>query len=353
MTTADGTVVGTTKIVDHGDPARRFNIVLVAEGYTAAQLTQFATHAQQFVTRLSTSTPFDQVWCAFNVYRVDVSSTDSGADDPAACADGTVGTGATPATYFDGSFCNSGIRRLLLVNSTTVQTVVNAQVPQWHLILVVVNSASWGGAGGSVATTSIAGGWEGIALHEMGHAAFGLADEYEYWSGCTSGETMQNNYFGGEPAQPNVTISTNIATNKWSALIAAGTAMPTSSNATCAQCDTQAAPVPAGTVGTFEGARYFHCGCYRPEWNCMMRNLDPFCAVCARRIRQTMAPYLATCYAPLFGATRWCWFRRLVYGLAIIVLVPVVWLPRPRCWLRQFLYRMFNCGGNADPCIEL
>jgi hypothetical protein len=45
-----------------------------------------------------------------------------------------------------------------------------------------------------------------IGLHEMGHTAFGFADEYEYYAGCTSGEAGHDRYPGLEPHQPNVSI---------------------------------------------------------------------------------------------------------------------------------------------------
>jgi hypothetical protein len=38
MTTQDGEVLGVTKVVDHGDPAARFDLVVVSEGYTRADL---------------------------------------------------------------------------------------------------------------------------------------------------------------------------------------------------------------------------------------------------------------------------------------------------------------------------
>jgi hypothetical protein len=133
-----------------------------------------------------------------------------------------------------------------------------------------------------------------VVVHEMGHSAFGLADEYEYWQGCGSGETDRNNHPAAEPSQPNVTIDSNRATIKWGALIAAATPMPTTNNANCAQCDTQASPVGAGTVGAFEGAHYFHCDAFRPEFDCMMRNTGrPFCAVCDLRIRAVLGPFAA------------------------------------------------------------
>ena len=73
------------------------------------------------INHLKNTRPLDELWNAINIYRVDVVSTDSGADDPVACG----GTGAAPATYFDGSFCDGGIRRALDVNSTTAITVAN------------------------------------------------------------------------------------------------------------------------------------------------------------------------------------------------------------------------------------
>lgn len=294
MTTADGYVIGATKIVDHGPASQRFNLVLVSEGYQAAQMAQFATDAQNFVNTFSTTKPYDDLWCAFNVYRVDVVSTDSGADDPAACSDGTTGSGVTRATYFDASFCNSGIRRLLEVNTTTVKTVVQGLVAQATMTLVIVNTTEYGGSGGEIAVFSLAPSADEIGLHEMGHTAFHFADEYPTWAGCGSGETGHNTYIGGEPAQPNVTIDANRATNKWRSLILATTAMPTMSNPDCTHCDTRPSVVVPGVVGAFEGADYYHCGAYRPEYDCRMNHLgQPFCAVCQATIREDLAVYMA------------------------------------------------------------
>lgn len=288
MGAADGRVLGTTKIVDHGDAAERWNLVIVAEGYREGELPLFATDAQSFVDTLTLNPPFGGLMGALNVYRVDVASTASGADDPRACG----GTGATPATFFDASFCNNGIQRLLVVDDQAVLDVVNAEVPEWHLILVIVNSAVYGGSGGQVAVFSLAAGANEIALHEMGHTAFGLADEYGFYAGCGI-DTDRDRYAEIEPSEPNVTIDADRATIKWGALIDPETALPTTANADCTQCDPQPSPVPPGTVGAFEGARYYHCGLYRPTFDCRMRALgQPFCPVCQQRIRDTLTPYL-------------------------------------------------------------
>src|SRR5215510_15777432 len=130
MGTSDGTILGTTKIVDNGPNSARFNLVIMGDGYQSGQMTQFATNAQSFVNALFAAPPFDSLRTAINVHRIDVTSTDSGADDPTTCG----GPGTTARTYFDAAFCNSGIRRLLIVNSGTAITVADARVPQHHAI---------------------------------------------------------------------------------------------------------------------------------------------------------------------------------------------------------------------------
>lgn len=290
---ADGSVVGATHIVNHGSPADRWNLVITGDGYRASELAQFANDAQDVVNALFAAPPFDEPGGIFvgplrhavNVYRLDVSSTDSGADDPAACG----GTGATAATYFDASFCNGGIRRLLLPNAANVITTVTAAVPQWHAILVLVNSTVYGGGGGAVATSSLAPGALEIALHELGHSAFGLADEYEYWAGCGT-DTNRDNHPPGEPAAVNVT--TILAPLKWGALVTPGTPIPTTTNVNCAVCDPQPNPVAANAVGAFEGAHYYHCDAWRPQYDCKMRSLGhDWCAVCRNRIRNVLGPF--------------------------------------------------------------
>jgi hypothetical protein len=289
MSATDGAVVGTTQIINNGPSARRWNLVILGDGYQTSELPGFATDAQNFVTSLFATPPFDSMQSAINVFRVDVQSTDSGADDPAACG----GSGATPATYFDSSFCNNGAARLLVGNAATAITVASAQVPQWSQVMLIVNSAKYGGSGGQIAVFSTEASAAEIGIHEMGHSAFGLADEYQLYLGCGI-DTDRNTHPAGEPAQPNVTVASTAATIKWRDLIDPSTTVPTTSNPDCSLCDPRTtSPVAAGTVGAFEGAHYYHCGAFRPEFNCKMRTLGlPFCAVCQRRIRETLSVHM-------------------------------------------------------------
>ena len=144
MGTADGHVVGMTPVVDTGPTEILLNIVLVAEGFQAADLPKFAQYAERFTDRLFATPPFDRSCCGINVFRIDVASIRTGADDPIECG----GTGRSPATYFDASYCAWGIRRGMSVDEGSVVNVVRRFVPQWHVIIVLVNSQIWGGMGG-------------------------------------------------------------------------------------------------------------------------------------------------------------------------------------------------------------
>jgi IgA Peptidase M64 len=295
MSNSDGYISGLHKIVDHGPNSQRYNIVILGDGYRASELGQFATDVQTFVDTLRATAPYTKLWCGMNVFRVDVVSTDSGADDPGTCGDGSAGSGATPRTYFDATFCGDGnARRLLTCDSTNATSTAQAQVPEVHMTMVIVNTNEYGGSGGAVATFSTNASSAEIGLHEMGHTAFGFADEYEYYQGCGTGEAGHDHFGAGEPSEPNVTANTDKNTIKWKALLTnAADALPTTANANCGDCDAQGNPKSAAYVGAYEGARYFHCGCYRPSFNCRMRALsNAFCAVCQGVITATLQPFL-------------------------------------------------------------
>jgi hypothetical protein len=303
MSTADGAVNGSQKIVDHGPDGQRYNIVILGDGYRAAEMAKYHADVLAFVDAFAETPPFGDLWCGINIHRIDVVSTDSGADDPIACGDGTIGSGAVARTYFDATFCSgNAIRRLLTCDSTSARNVAHARVPAAHVTMVIVNSALYGGSGGDVATFSTAPGAAEIALHEMGHTAFGLADEYEYYAGCASGEIGHDVYTAGEPVEPNVTRDTNRASIKWKSVLSSSVdALPTTTNANCSQCDPQPNPHAAGYVGAYEGARYMHCGCYRPSYDCRMRNLgQPFCGACRKAIRDALTPYLPVAWQGLW-----------------------------------------------------
>ncbi|MGB8382127.1 MAG: M64 family metallopeptidase, partial [Dermatophilaceae bacterium] len=281
MSVQDGTIQGTTQVFGSAGRNWGFNIVLLAEGFTATQQNAFNNACTDFTSTIRATAPFDTLAQAINVFRVNVASVDSGADDPVAAG----GTGAVVRTYFDASFGSENLRRLLVCNTTTALQTAASQVPEFTVAVVVVNSPIYGGSGGGAATYSLASGAMDIAIHEMGHTVFGFADEYPYLAG--GNETGHDRHPPAEPVEPNVTVNTNRATLKWRLAVNQATPLPTMSNPDCTTADTRPSPVAAGTVGTFEGAHYYHCGAYRPEYDCKMNHLGvSFCRVCRAFIRK-------------------------------------------------------------------
>jgi hypothetical protein len=294
MAANDGSVISTTKIVNNKSNDTGWNLVILSEGFQQGQLPAFEQAARDFANTMQATAPFNEVWSEINVFRINVASTDSGADDPVACGGGT---GATPRTFFDASFCSNGIRRLLVVDSGLALRIAEENVSAAHMVVVIVNSPVYGGSGGSVAVCSLAADADEIALHEMGHTAFGLADEYSSYVGCGAAGDTNNNYPASallELTQPNVTNNTVRQTLKWRNFVDPATPIPTTANADCTRCDPQGNPVAGNAVGLFEGGKYFHCGIYRPQFDCRMRNLgQPFCAVCQQVIRENFQCWLA------------------------------------------------------------
>lgn len=299
MSAPNGYVIGTKRIVRHGSPHLRWNLAILGDGYrdTRSEIGKYHKDTDNFVKRLRATAPFNKFWRKINVFRVDVASTDSGAIDPRGCQDGTLGSGASPRTYFSASFCNNGIRRLLEVDDTLVKDTLRHHVHGYHAAIVIVNSPIYGGSGGDVAVFSTHKDAVEIGLHELGHQVAGLADEYSYYLDCPPPDYPGDIKYAHhkEPPEANVTIHPSHARCKWRHLISPSTPSPSTTNPDCSKCDPlQTSPLPPGTVGTFEGAHSKHCGIFRPEFNCKMRHLgQPFCKVCQAAFVRTLEPFTA------------------------------------------------------------
>ena len=160
-----------------------------------------------------------------------------------------------------------------------MQNALDTWVPDYDLVLIILNEPGFGGCGGGGFQIVTLGSSWFVMAHEFGHGTGGLADEY-----CQPGT-----YTGGEPGAVNLTKNTNRATLKWKRFVNPTTPVPTGVNATpgtgiCTGYN-QGMP-PAGwsndqDVGLFEGAQYRDSGIYRPVVNCRMRgNSPPYCPVC-------------------------------------------------------------------------
>ena len=67
MSTADGTVIGTTQIFGTAPRNRAFNVVLLADGFRQAEQAAFDSACAAFLTAFRGTPPYDELSPAINV----------------------------------------------------------------------------------------------------------------------------------------------------------------------------------------------------------------------------------------------------------------------------------------------
>jgi hypothetical protein len=286
-----------TQILASGPPGAKLNIAVLGDGFAAGDQTAYNAKVQELlIDGVFGHDYFYEDKSAYNIFRVNLISVDSGVSQRVYNENGT------PSDASDDTIVSTTIRNTALGyiysgswahcwleggagTATKVQNALNAWVPDYDLVVVILNESGFGGCGGGgFQIVTLGSSWT-VMAHEFGHGTGGLADEY-----CANPGT----YTGGEPGAPNVTINTNRATLKWRQFVNPATPVPTGTGS-CA--DYNAAPKPAGwsnsdDAGLFEGGMTWSRGIYRPAVNCRMRgNSPPYCPVCYTRMKTNAEPY--------------------------------------------------------------
>ncbi len=254
-------------ILANGPISNRLNIVILSEGYTAAQYTRFLMDATNAVNTLLSHLPYQEYREYFDVFAIWVPSNDPGSDHPA--------FGVYHDTYFNSTYDPVSDYLITIPAGSAgqgkVDALLQAFMPQCRLPILLVNDLTQGGSDGfdktAIASTSAVAAEAppsppGILTHETGHVLANLGDEY-------------TSPYPGFPdtEEPNTTQETNRLLIKWRAWISPATPVPTP------------ASYGDGAVGLFEGAHYHTSGWYRPQLNCVMGALGvPFCAVCSEAL---------------------------------------------------------------------
>ncbi len=305
-----------TQILRAGPPGVKKNIAVLGDGFAEADQDDYNTKVNELlIDGVFGHDYFYEDAQAFNIYRVNLISNDSGVSQRVYDEKGTPSDGSddtivsttildTALGYiYSGSWAHCWLESGTNT-STLVQNALNTWVPDYDLVLIILNESGFGGCGGGGFQIVTLGSSWAVMAHEFGHGAGGLADEY-----CQPGT-----YSGGEPGAVNVTANSNRATVKWRHFINCNTPVPTGINPTpgnggCTGYN-QGNP-PAGwsnsqDVGIFEGARYKDTGIYRPVVNCRMRGNSPeFCPVCYTEMKTIHRPHTGhsfqKCYAGDFN----------------------------------------------------
>jgi IgA Peptidase M64 len=311
-----------------GKSKRALNIVVLSEGFVASRQNVFLAEVGRFNDVLRATRPFDRFPTLITVSALFVPSTDSIAHitDATRCAwrvpnaSGQLPPDDAPSPYatpFGALYCRARdntparalIPRVVSGNSKKVRATI-ADEPALSrlnvapLVLLDNTQAYGGGAHDDIGWFSMKGDmkadWVQVAIHELGHSAFHLADEYDYDGPARFSST--------EPSEPNVTTRSTrdelrifwnatpskVSLGRWHEFMDPATPAPSSMpNPTCtplaAQHAQSARPgVAANAVGLFEGAHRSACNIFRPRLDCWMRHVDykrqdkkqQFCPVC-------------------------------------------------------------------------
>lgn len=239
-----------------GPAASRFNLVVMGDGYTAAELPKFRAQVEKHLNVLWSIEPFKSYRNYVNVYAVEITSPGSGVDcDP----DLTSPLVDTPLQMGFWGGCNpASVQRLLTVSSTAAAQyadLVPGTTAANRQLLAIGNSDTYGGAGGAYATAS--GGNALSALitpHELGHSLGGLQDEYDYYARGERGAPYQ----GGEPSSIHHTLLTEqqmlAEQQKWFRWLGEES-------------------LAGGRIGRYEAGMYAGSGIWRPSRHSMMKVL--------------------------------------------------------------------------------
>ena len=279
QTPGDATVV---PIQITGPPAERLNLVILADGYTAGEQQEFRDDVERNLNVQWSIEPFRSYRHYFNVYRLEIVSQDSGIscdpDDgnvrrntplrlnfantcpaPALARGITYGPALTPGTgcpALNAPGCTGTQQHNLFMSTYLAPLGVAGQNVQ---TLAIANTFTYGGIGGTQATTS-GGSPQGplISTHELGHSLGQLSDEYPY----SSRDVVRPCYAGGEPGSFHHTIYTDVQQmvadqHKWWRWIGEES-------------------LSGGIIGLWEGGNTFPCGVRRPSQHSMMRWLGNY-----------------------------------------------------------------------------
>jgi len=301
-------------VMKNGEPRDKVDLLLMGDGYTAAEMEKWHADAKRLTETLFSVTPFKEHRSDFNVWAADVPAEESGVAKP---SDEVFRRSPLRASY--DAFGSE--RYVLTMDNQRLREAASAA--PYEFIEIVVNDRKYGGGGihnlyATVAADNASTPY--VFVHEFGHHFAGLADEY-YTSDVAYGNDQEH----VEPWEMNATADPKA--QKWADLISPGTPVPTpwpkadyesyergiqkrrreiraqhrpeaEMEALFAEELAHATPMLAGPpyggkVGAFEGAMYEAKGYYRPQADCIMfsRNMSGFCAVCRRAIEKVIAMY--------------------------------------------------------------
>jgi hypothetical protein len=302
-------------ILKSGPSASKVDLLILGDGYTAAERPKFLKDAQRMAFLLLSQEPFKSRAKDFNVWGLCPPSRESGISRPSTGVHRRNPTGATYDAF--------GSERYILTFDNRAWRDLASQAP-YDFVEILVNGRTYGGGGihqlyGTVSSDNAFTPY--VFVHEFGHHFAGLADEY-----YTSDVAQELGKPRMEPWEPNVTADPK--NPKWKAALSPGVPLPTpwkkaEFEAFSLAIQKERRQIRAdrkpeaemealftrekahetrllnhdahsGKVGAFEGALYEATGYFRAQEDCIMFTRDEvgFCAACRAAIEKVIDQYV-------------------------------------------------------------
>ena len=298
------------EIERHGEPQAKVDVLLLGDGYTAAECSRkFRADARRMTAALFAQEPFRSRRTDFNVWGICPPAAQAGISRPS--------TGIYRRSPSGTTYDAFGSERYILTFENRAWREIAAWAP-YEFVTVLTNTATYGGGGlyNVYSTVAVDNDFaDYLFVHEFAHHFAGLADEY--YTSPVAYEPPQEVL---EPWPANATAEKDPGRVKWRDLFTPGVPLPTpwpkrefealskgfqerrarlradnrpESEMTRlfreeleAETRLLASAEHARTVGMFRGANYDAEAFSRPEIDCIMftRNRVPFCRVCQRAL---------------------------------------------------------------------
>ncbi|NWF49427.1 MAG: peptidase M64 [Ignavibacteriaceae bacterium] len=319
------------KPVLNGDPHKKVDIAILAEGYSKDEKVKFEKDLNRFIEYFFEQEPYKSQKSDFNIYGIFKPSEQSGTDLP--------GADIFVNTVLSTTFWTLGSERYLMTEDNKSMRDLASFVP-YDAIYIQVNHPRYGGGGiyNQYCTYTTDNQFaKYLFTHEFGHSFTGLADEY-YTSDVAYNDLFKPTV---EPVEPNITALLDPNNVKWKKYLSNGIEIPTPwekeefdrfsyewlkernrLNSYIAELKRNRAPEEQiktaeeeyaikdkkqsekvdkylmsskywNKVGAFEGAGYLPKGLYRPMLDCIMfsKGDKPFCKVCEEAIKEVIKSY--------------------------------------------------------------
>lgn len=303
-------------IRENGAPKDKVDLLILGDGYTAAEREDFIADARRLSDKLFAVSPFKDRARDFNVWALMAASPQSGVARPSSGLDRWTPLGARYDAF-------GSERYVLTFDNRAFRDL--AQNAPYEFVEILVNNETYGGGGiyGLYSTAAAKSEWAPyLFVHEFGHHFAGLADEY--YTSPVSYETGSAER--REPWEPNVTALHDPARLKWRDRVSKNTPLPTpwpkrafeehqrdyqkirarlrnenrpeaEMNALFHREQTLEEKLFMSSenrkrIGAFEGANYESTGYYRSQLNCVMfTRTSEFCKICSDAIEAVIDQY--------------------------------------------------------------